>query len=168
MVVGQTRRTEPSLLTKNPPDNCWCSCKWSPRRYEKGATYEQHPKSPQTYIYIYRLNLAKAEGGWAYDRQPREVWERRKPKANSSYLYSHWRHRLWSEVFFEWRAGFIHNEIYNLIDHNFDRCGDYVFHRILRKYNTPRCRCFDANYLYIWAGERLFLSTSLTPKEVAA
>lgn len=118
------------------------------------------------HIYIYRLNLAKA--GWAYDRQPREVWERQKPKANSSYLYSHWRHRLWSEVFFEWRAGFIHNEIYNPIDHNFDRCGDYVFHRIRRKYNDPRCRCFDANYLYIWAGERLFLSTSLTPKEVAA
>lgn len=118
------------------------------------------------YIYIYILTHANA--GWAHDRQSREVCEERKPKANSSYLYSHWRRLLWSDVFFKWRAGFIQREVYNPIDHNFDRCRDYVFHRFLRRHNASRCRCFDANYLYIWAGERLFLSTSLTSKEVAA
>lgn len=29
------------------------------------------------YIYIYRLNLAKA--GWEYDLQPREKWRKKKP-----------------------------------------------------------------------------------------
>ena len=33
------------------------------------------------YIYIYRLNLAKA--GWAYDRQPREVWARKQADNNN-------------------------------------------------------------------------------------
>ena len=33
------------------------------------------------YIYIYRLNLAKA--GWAYDRQPREVWKRKQADNNN-------------------------------------------------------------------------------------
>lgn len=33
------------------------------------------------YIYIYRLNLAKT--GWAYDRQSREVWERKQADNNN-------------------------------------------------------------------------------------
>lgn len=163
---GKPKSIGLSFLKSHPPAICWLSSKPTLRRSDRKEQHMNNIRNALRYIYIYILTHATA--GWAYDRQPREVWERRKPKANSSYLYSHWRHRLWSEVFFEWRAGFIHNGIYNPIDHNFDRCGDYVFHRILRRYNAPRCRCFDANYLYIWAGERLFLSTSLTPKEVAA
>ena len=67
---GKPKRIEPSNLTKNPPANCWHSCKRTPRRYEKGA--HMNLRNALRYIYIYRLNLAKA--GWEHDLQPREKW----------------------------------------------------------------------------------------------
>lgn len=164
---GKPKSIGLSFLKSHPPVICWRSSNTTPRRYEKGATHEPYPKSHQIYIYIYILTHATA--GWAYDRQSREVWEReRKPKANSSYFYSHRRLQLWRDVFFKWRAGFIQREVYNRIDHSFDRRRDYVLHRFLRRYNDPRCRRFAEKGLFIFDGESLFLSTSLTSKEVAA
>lgn len=73
---GKTKSIGLSFLKSHPPAICWLSSKPTPRRYEKGATHEPYRKSPQIYIYIYILTHAKA--GWAYDRQSREVWKRRK------------------------------------------------------------------------------------------
>ena len=71
---GKTKSIGLSFLKSHPPAICWRSCNTMPRHYKKGATHEQHPKSPQIYIYI----LTHANAGWAYDRQSREVWKRRK------------------------------------------------------------------------------------------
>lgn len=65
---------------KNPPANCWRSCKRTPHHYEKGA--HMNLRNTLRYIYIYRLNLAKA--GWEYDLQPCEKW-RREAKASGSH-----------------------------------------------------------------------------------
>lgn len=75
---GKPKSIGLSFLKSHPPVICWRSCNTTPRRYKKGATHEQHPKSPQIYIYIYILTHAKA--GWAYDRQSREVCERKNSK----------------------------------------------------------------------------------------
>lgn len=87
---GKTKSIGLSFLKSHPPAICWLSSKPTPRRYEKGATHEPYRKSPQIYIYIYILTHAKA--GWAYDRQSREVWKRRKrSKAGGRKCHYHYR-----------------------------------------------------------------------------
>lgn len=51
------------------------------------------------YIYIYILTLWTA--GWAYDRQPREVW-RRKREATRSYGQKHLFYKLYRVVCKKW------------------------------------------------------------------
>lgn len=162
---GLNRNTAPSSSRRNPPALCWLSSKPTPRRSDRKEQPMNLIEKALRYIYIYILT---SKAGLEYDLQSREVWRGRKPKSNSSYLYSHRRLRLWSEVFFKWRAGFISQELYNRIDHGFDRRRDYVLHRFLRRYNVTRCRWFAGKGLFIFDVESLFLSTSLTSKEVAA
>lgn len=76
---GKTKSIGLSFLKSHPPAICWRSCNTMPRHYKKGATHEQHPKSPQIYIYI----LTHANAGWAYDRQSREIRERKWSKTRN-------------------------------------------------------------------------------------
>ena len=108
------------------------------------------------YIYIYRLNHAKA--GWAYDRQPREVWERKRAKASVSkriwicyYLLVHAKWEMCNgKQRYKWP--------------NFGRCWDHLrVDRIGRKVSNQRNK---AKLLQELAG--FTSSRRLTSKEVAA
>ena len=106
-------------------------------------------------IYIYILTHAKA--GWAYDRQPREVWRRKRAKASVSkrirICYCLLVHAKW-EMCNEQRYK----------RPNFGRCWDHLrIASIERKVSNQR------NKSKLLQGLAGFTSSRrLTPKEVAA
>ena len=91
----------PSPSKKNQPAICWLSSKPTPRRSDRKEQHMNNIRKALRYIYIYRLNLAKA--GWAYDRQSREVW-RGKREATRSYGRKHLFYKLYRVVCKEWRV----------------------------------------------------------------
>lgn len=110
------------------------------------------------YIYIYILTHAKA--GWAYDRQSREVWERRNGKDNDSKHYYNGRGDL--HVLRTKRRGDTQPE-----EPISSRCGEYA--RSDQTRNSDKFVCERSNLGNDRRRRRVYLSCErLTSKEVAA